>query len=86
MVLAESRGGPYTLAAGATRYLKADEHPLRAHRVYWAIALGFLPAVLLFLGGLTVLQTATVVASVPLLLIYGLLGWSIVVTLTTYEH
>ena len=76
----------YTLAAGATRYLKADEHPLRAHRVYWAIALGFLPAVLLFLGGLTVLQTATVVASVPLLLIYGLLGWSIVATLRTYEH
>ena len=76
----------YTLAAGATRYLKADEHPLRYHRVYWAFALGTLPAVLLFLGGLTVLQTATVVASVPLLLIYGLLAWSIVKTLNTIDY
>jgi BCCT family betaine/carnitine transporter len=71
----------YTLAAGATRYLKADEHPRRYHRVYWAFALGTLPAVLLFLGGLTALQTASVVASVPLLLIYILLAWSIVKTL-----
>jgi len=75
----------YTLAAGATRYLKADEHPLRYHRVYWAIALGTLPAVLLFLGGLTALQTASVVASVPLLLIYILLTWSIVRTLKATE-
>ncbi len=73
----------YTLSAGATRYLKADEHPIRAHRVYWAIALGFLPAVLLFLGGLTALQTASVVASVPLLLVYILLVGSIIKTLRT---
>ena len=71
----------YTLSAGATRYLKADEHPLRAHRVYWAIALGSLPAALLFLRGLTALQTASVVASVPILIIYVLLAWSIVKTL-----
>jgi BCCT family betaine/carnitine transporter len=71
----------YTLSAGATRYLKADEHPIRPHRVYWAIALGFLPAVLLFLGGLTALQTASVVASVPLLLVYILLVGSIIKTL-----
>jgi BCCT family betaine/carnitine transporter len=68
----------YTLSAGATRYLDPEEHPARAHRVYWAIALGFLPAVLLFLGGLRSLQTASVVASVPLLIVYVILGWSIV--------
>ncbi len=68
----------YTLSASATRYLKPDEHPARAHRVYWAIALGFLPSVLLFLGGLRALQTASVVASVPLLFVYIILGWSIV--------
>ena len=76
----------YTLSAGATRYLRADEHPLRYHRVYWAIALGTLPAVLLFLGGLTALQTASVVASVPLLFVYVLLAWSIVKTLRDYQH
>ena len=76
----------YTLAAGATRYLKADEHPLRYHRVYWAFALGTLPAVLLFLGGLTALQTASIVASVPLLLTYIMLVWSIAKTLRSIEQ
>jgi BCCT family betaine/carnitine transporter len=68
----------YSLAAGATRYLRSDEDPVRAHRVYWAILLGFLPAVLLFVGGLKTVQTASVVASVPLLPVYAILGWSIV--------
>ena len=68
----------YALSAGATRYLKPDQHPLRAHRVYWAIALGFLPSVLLFIGGLKALQTASIVASVPLLIIYFILALSIV--------
>lgn len=74
----------YTLAAGATRYLKPDAHPARAHRVYWAIALGFLPSVLLFLGGLRSLQTASVVASVPLLFVYVILAWSAVKTLKDF--
>ena len=71
----------YTLAAGATRFLRDDVHPARIHRVYWAIALGFLPGVLLLLDKLGPLQTASVVASVPLLLIYILLAVSIVRTL-----
>ena len=40
--------------------------------------------VLLFLGGLRALQTASVIASVPLLLVYVILGWSIVKVLK--EH
>ena len=76
----------YTLSAGATRYLKPDEHPQRMHRVYWAIALGFLPAVLLYLERLEALQTASIVASVPLLLVYILLAWSIARTLKNIEH
>ena len=59
---------------------------MRAHRVYWAIALGLLPSVLLYLGGLRVLQTASVVASVPLLLVYIILGWSIVKVLKEYSR
>ena len=76
----------YTLAAGATRYLKAHEHPVRLHRVYWALALGALPAVLLFIGGLDALRTASVVASLPIILVYILLAWSIVRTLKDYGH
>jgi BCCT family betaine/carnitine transporter len=67
----------YTLAAGATRYLTPDQHPARAHRVYWAFALGMLPSVLLFIGGLKPLQTASIIASVPLLLVYLILIVSI---------
>ncbi|MEE3326838.1 MAG: BCCT family transporter [Myxococcota bacterium] len=63
----------YTLAAGATRSLREDQHPARWHRVFWAISLGLLPLSLLFLGGLKVLQTASIVASVPLLGVYVML-------------
>jgi BCCT family betaine/carnitine transporter len=63
----------YTLAAGATRSMAEHEHPDRWHRVFWACALGVLPVCLLLLGGLRALQTASVVASIPLLLVYVLL-------------
>ena len=67
----------YTLAAGSTRYLRPDQHPTRAHRVYWAFTLGMLPSVLLFIGGLKPLQTASIVASLPLLVVYALMIFSI---------
>ena len=71
----------YTLAAGATQYLRSDQHPIRMHRVYWAFALGLLPSALLFLGGLDPLRTASVLASFPLLFVYVILGFSIVAML-----
>jgi len=67
----------YTLAAGATRSLDEGEHPARWHRVFWAFALGTLPLSLLFVGGLRELQTASLLASLPLLFVYGILGVSI---------
>lgn len=67
----------YTLAAGATRYLQENEHPARWHRVFWAFALGTLPLSLLFLGGLRELQTASLLASLPLLFVYAILAVSI---------
>jgi BCCT family betaine/carnitine transporter len=72
----------YTLAAGASRYLSEKDHPARWHRVFWAVALGTLPASLLYLGGIRVLQTASVVASLPLLIVYLLLAVSIARTLS----
>jgi BCCT family betaine/carnitine transporter len=63
----------YTLAAGATKSLARNEHPATWHRVFWALALGFLPISLLFIGGLRELQTASLVASLPLLGIYVML-------------
>ena len=71
----------YTLAAGATVKLAPGEHPARWHRVFWAVALGILPASLLYLGGLKALQTASVIASLPLLLVYAILYAAIIKTL-----
>jgi BCCT family betaine/carnitine transporter len=70
----------YILASSATRRLEAGDDPARWHRVFWAFALAVIPLTLMFVGrltgdprtGLTVIQTATLVVSLPLLLI-GLL-------------
>ena len=69
----------YTLAAAATMSLKPKFHPARWHRVTWAILLGSLPLTLLLLGQLAgngeqvntllLLQTASVVVSIPILFI-----------------
>jgi len=75
----------YTLAAGATRAMSEHQHPARWHRLFWACALGVLPVALLYLGGLNELQAASILASVPLVLVYGLLSISIVRTLNEQE-
>ena len=67
----------YTIAAGTTRQLTEHQHPARWNRVFWAIAWGLLPGSLLFIGGLRELQTASLVASFPLLIIYLILASSI---------
>ncbi|WP_250458413.1 BCCT family transporter [Microbulbifer litoralis] len=54
------------------------EEPLRWNRLFWAFALSFLPATLMFLGGLGTLQTAAIVGGLPLLLITVMLAWSAV--------
>lgn len=74
----------YTLAAGASRALGEHDHPARWHRVFWAFALGILPVALLYLEGLEILKTASIVASIPLLLVYVLLSISAVKTLREY--
>ncbi|WP_206063576.1 BCCT family transporter [Oceanimonas sp. MB9] len=54
-----------------------QEHPPARYRVFWGAAIGGVSAVLLFAGGLTALQTASVVAALPfsgviIMAIYGL--------------
>ena len=71
----------YTLAAGASRNLTEHAHPKTWHRVFWAICIGILPISLLSLGGLRVLQTASIVASLPLVAVYALLAFSAARTL-----
>ena len=67
----------YTLAAGSTRAMTATQHPRTMNRVYWAFTLGMLPSVLLFIGGLRPLQTASIMAALPLLAVYLMMLFSI---------
>ena len=59
----------YAIAAVATRGLVAGANPARWHRVFWALALMALPVTLMTMGGLRAIQSAVLVASVPLLAI-----------------
>ena len=45
------------------------EEPMRWNRMFWAFTLSFMPTVLMFLGGLSTLQTAAIVGGLPLLVI-----------------
>ncbi|MEN8215161.1 MAG: BCCT family transporter [Pseudomonadota bacterium] len=54
-----------------------DEEPLTRHRVFWGVSEGVIAGVLLLLGGLQALQTASIIVALPvsfiiLVMIYGL--------------
>jgi BCCT family betaine/carnitine transporter len=59
----------YILASSATRLLGVGEDPARWHRVFWTVALAVLPLTLMFVGGLKVIQTATLIVSLPLIFV-----------------
>ncbi|GMG86135.1 BCCT family transporter [Biformimicrobium ophioploci] len=66
------------LAGSATRELPIGENPARWHRISWALMLGVLPITLLFVGGLTSLQTVLLVVALPILVICVLMAISLV--------
>ena len=54
-----------------------DEHPPVKFRIFWGLTSGVVAAVLMLAGGLSALQTASIVAGLPiavilLLMIYGI--------------
>lgn len=68
----------YILASVATRRLPAGEDPDRWHRLFWAAALAVLPLTLMFIGGLKVIQSATLIVSLPLIAVGVLMSVSLV--------
>lgn len=68
----------YILASSATRNMTAGTDPARWHRLFWALALAVLPLTLMFVGGLKVVQTATLIVSLPLLVVAVLMSVSLV--------
>jgi len=72
----------YALAAAATRHLEPGQNPARWHRVFWAFGLVALPIALMFIeGGLKVVQSATLVVSLPILVLGVFMSWSLVKSL-----
>jgi BCCT family betaine/carnitine transporter len=76
----------YILASSATHRLEAGDDPTRSHRLFWAIALAVVPLTLMSIGrltgdpraGLRVIQTATLVVSLPILIVGILMSVSLV--------
>ncbi|MFB9860972.1 BCCT family transporter [Salinicoccus siamensis] len=74
--------GSYILASSTQT--KVDGEPYRWNRLFWAFALSFLPFTLLLIGGddsLSLLQTASIVAGAPLIIIFIMLMVSFLRTL-----
>ncbi|QTM98770.1 BCCT family transporter [Sediminibacillus dalangtanensis] len=55
---------------------EVEDEPLRWNRLFWAFTLCLMPLVLMFIGGLSTLQTASIVGGFPLLFIMLMLAWS----------
>jgi BCCT family betaine/carnitine transporter len=67
----------YTIASGASLELGPGGDPDRLHRSFWALAVALLPLALMGVGGLQSLRTASLVASLPLLVVGCLLAVSL---------
>ena len=63
----------YAIAAGATTGLSPGNHPTRLHRVFWAVALALLPIALVVIDTLEAAKSTTLVVSLPLLVVLGLM-------------
>lgn len=69
-------GVAYTLAMVTSARIKDKEEPAKWNRVFWALLLGGLSLVLIFLGGMKPLQAAAVAGSFPtmfimIIIVYG---------------
>ena len=74
--------GSYILASASQKVVIGE--PLRANRLFWAFALCLLPFSLMLVGGeraLEVLKTASILASVPLIVIFLIMMISFMRTL-----
>ncbi|TCP30882.1 BCCT family betaine/carnitine transporter [Scopulibacillus darangshiensis] len=76
----------YVIASIATAELKGGEEPARWHRLLWGIVLAAMAIGLTVVGGLDVVQTSSVLVSVPVLIMYLLLSVSLIKWLKQDEH
>lgn len=76
----------YILASITTKELSAGQEPARWNRMLWGMVLAALAVSLLLIGGLNVIQTSSVIVSVPVILLYGLLTASLLKWLKEDYH
>jgi BCCT family betaine/carnitine transporter len=71
----------YTLASTATVSLHEGENPARWHRLFWAGVLGMLPLFMMWVGGLQIIRSGVLVASLPLLVVMVAMAYGLVKSL-----
>jgi len=76
----------YVIASVATKELGGEAQPARWHRLLWGVLLSALAISLTMTGGLNVVQTSSVLVSVPVLVMYILMSISLVKWLKNNEH
>ena len=75
----------YTLASTATTEIKEGENPARWHRVFWAFILGLLPLFMMFVGGLDIIRSGVLVASLPMLAVSVAIVFALMKSLREHE-
>jgi BCCT family betaine/carnitine transporter len=76
----------YTLAATATAELKVGDNPARWHRLFWALILGLLPILMMYVGGLDIIRSGVLVVSLPLLIVGVAMAVSLVKSLRLHQE
>ena len=72
----------YSLASSATLHLRAGDNPARWHRVFWALALGLMPAALMLMDSeLRPIQVILLIVSLPILFVGIAMSVALVKTL-----
>lgn len=71
----------YVLASISTKNLKGTEEPAPYNRLIWALVLAFISVGLLYVDGLTIVQSSTIVTALPLIPILFLVSYSLKLSL-----
>lgn len=67
----------YTLASTATKGLTVGDSPARWHSLFWAAVLGLLPIFMIYIGGLDVIRSGVLIASLPIIFVVSAMAYAL---------
>ena len=76
----------YIMASSASTELKEGTNPARWHCLFWAAMLGVLPVTFMVMGGLEIIRTGVLVASLPLFFVGVAMAISLIKSLREDAH